>query len=83
MTLTEVGRQYLGAQRDAVRAIERELRVELGGRELGEEALDVLYRLLDVLDGGDDNARMRTYLSNAVVGVGSRYDNPSRRGRSR
>jgi DNA-binding MarR family transcriptional regulator len=66
VTLTEVGRQYLSTQRGAVRAIESELRVSLGETGLGAEALDVLYRLLDVLDDGDE-ARMRSYLSYALV----------------
>ena len=70
VTLTEVGSQYLSAQRDAVRAIERELRVELGETGLGAAALDVLYRLLDVLDDGDE-VWMRSYLSDAPVGAGN------------
>ena len=76
VTLTDLGTQYLGAQRSAVRTIEHEVRVELGGTGIGEEALDVLYRLLDVLDGGDDKVRMRAYLSNAVVGASNPYGDP-------
>jgi DNA-binding MarR family transcriptional regulator len=82
VTLTELGSQYLGAQSSAVRTIERDLRAELGGTELGEEGLDVLYRLLDVLDDGD-NVRMRTYLTNAFVGAGNPYGHPERRDRNR
>lgn len=47
------------------------MRAELASTGLGEEGLDVLYQLLDVLDGGDDQVRMRTYLSNAIVGAGN------------
>lgn len=82
VTLTELGSQYLGAQRSAVRTIEHEVRAQLGGTELGEEALDVLYRLLDVLDDGDD-VRMRTYLTNAFVGAGNPYGDPKRRDKGR
>ena len=81
VTLTGVGRQYLSAQRQAVLALERDVRAELGV-ELGEEALDVLYRLLDVLDDGDE-VRMRTYLSTTTVGVSNPDGNPKRRGRDR
>lgn len=70
VTLSELGSQYLGAQRSAVRTIEYEVRAELAGTGLGEEALDVLYRILDVLDDGDDG-RMRTYLTNAFGGAGN------------
>jgi DNA-binding MarR family transcriptional regulator len=65
VTLSELGSQYLDAQRSAVRTIEDEVRAELAGTGLGEEILDALYRLLDVLDG--DQVRMRTYLSNAIA----------------
>jgi DNA-binding MarR family transcriptional regulator len=82
VTLTELGSQYLGAQRNAVRTIEQEVRAELGGRELEREALDVLYRLLDVLDDGDD-VRMRSYLTHACVGVGNPYGDPERPDRER
>jgi DNA-binding PadR family transcriptional regulator len=82
VTLTVSGTNYLRAKRDAVRAIERELRGELGGTELGEEALGVLYRLLDVLDDGDE-VRMRTYLGNALVGAGNSYGDAKRRERNR
>ena len=58
------------------------MRAELAATGLGEEALDVLYRLLDVLDGGDDKVRMRTYLSNAIVGAGNPYGDPKRPGRN-
>lgn len=46
---------YLAAQRRAARAIERRL-----SEELGAEAYDSLFRLLDVL--GADQPRMRDYL---------------------
>ena len=57
VTLTVSGTRYLEAQRNAVRTIESQLR-----KELGEEPLRAVHRLLDVLDPGDD-VRMRTYLS--------------------
>ena len=47
-----------------------------GERDSEKRALDVLYQLLDVLDGGDDQVRMRTYLSNAIVGAGNPYGGP-------
>jgi DNA-binding MarR family transcriptional regulator len=70
VTLTDLGTQYLSAQRSAVRTIEDEVRAELATTGFGEEGLGVLYQLLDVLDGGDEQVRMRTYLSNAIVGAG-------------
>jgi len=76
VTLTDLGTQYLSAQRSAVRTIEHEVCAELGEAELGEEALEVLYRVLDVLDGGDDNVRMSTYLSNAIIGASNPYGDP-------
>ena len=61
VTLTTSGAKYLEAQRDAVRIIEHDLR-----RQLGEEPLTALHRLLDVLDPGEE-ARMRTYLSSRTT----------------
>ena len=52
-----------------------------GERDSEKRALDVLYRLLDVLDGGDDQVRMRAYLSNAIVGAGNPYGGPETSGR--
>ena len=71
VTLTLRGTQYLEAQRHAVRTIERQLR-----KDLGEEPLTALHRLLDVLDAGEE-VRMRTYLSNRTTGL-SPDDAPKR-----
>ena len=76
VTLTLRGTQYLEAQREAVRTIERRLR-----KELGEEPFDALHRLLDVLDSGGE-VRMRTYLTNRTAGLRS-DENPKRRDRNR
>jgi DNA-binding MarR family transcriptional regulator len=76
VTLSDLGARYVKAQRSAVRTIEHEVRAELGGAGLGEEALDALYRLLNVLDGGDDKIRMRTYLGNAIVAASNPYGDP-------
>jgi DNA-binding MarR family transcriptional regulator len=62
VTLTISGTRYLEAQRHAVRTIERQLR-----KELGEEPLAALHRLLDVLDSGDE-VRLRTYVSSRTTG---------------
>jgi DNA-binding MarR family transcriptional regulator len=78
VNITDLGTQYLRAQRSAVRTIEDAVRAELKGAGLGEETLDALYRLLDVLDGGNDKVRMRTYLSNAIVGASNPYGDPER-----
>jgi len=56
VTLTPRAVEYLAAQRKAARAIERQLRMEIGA-----EAYDSLYRLLKAL-GGDEQPRMRDYL---------------------
>jgi len=53
--LTARAHDYLAAHRKAARSIERQLRTELG-----QEALDSLHRLLDIL-GGDEEARMSDY----------------------
>jgi DNA-binding MarR family transcriptional regulator len=74
VTLTVTGTQYLKAQRDAVRAIERQLR-----KELGEEPLTALSGLFDVLDPGEE-VRMRTYLSSRTTGLGPDHA-PKRRDR--
>jgi DNA-binding MarR family transcriptional regulator len=54
--LTQRGIEYLAHQRAAARAIEDELRVELG-----DAALAALGALLDALDAGE-GARLRAYL---------------------
>lgn len=54
--LTPRAVEYLAAQRDAARAIERELRTEVGN-----EGFVALERLLEAL-GGTDEVRMRDYL---------------------
>jgi DNA-binding MarR family transcriptional regulator len=76
VTLTVSGAQYLAAQRDAVRTIERQLR-----QELGEEPLTALHRLVDVLDPGEE-VRMRTYLSSRTTDL-SPDEGPKRRNRNR
>jgi DNA-binding MarR family transcriptional regulator len=54
--VTSRGADYLAHQRAAARAIEDELRAELG-----ETALSALGALLDALDAGED-VRLRAYL---------------------
>ena len=76
VTLTVMGAHYLEAQGDAVRTIERQLR-----KELGEEPLTALHRLLDVLDTGEE-PRMRTYLSSRTIDL-STDEGPKRRNRNR
>jgi DNA-binding MarR family transcriptional regulator len=76
VTLTVLGAQYLEAQGDAVRTIERQLR-----QELGEEPLTALHRLVDVLDPGEE-VRMRTYLSSRTTDL-SPDEGPKRRNRNR
>ena len=76
VTLTVLGTQYLAAQGDAVRTIERQLR-----QELGEEPLNTLHRLVDVLDPGDE-VRMRTYLDSRTTDL-SPDEGPKRRNRNR
>lgn len=75
VTLTALGTQYLAAQGDAVRTIERQLR-----QELGEEPLAALHRLVDVLDPGEE-VRMRTYLSSRTTDL-SPDEGPKRRDRN-
>jgi DNA-binding MarR family transcriptional regulator len=54
--LTRKATTYLEAQRNAARLIERRLKVELG-----EEAFDALYDLLELL-GSNDTPRLRDFL---------------------
>jgi DNA-binding MarR family transcriptional regulator len=56
VTLTSQGIDYLGAQKRAARAIDDQLR-----SELGEAGLSSLFTLLDGLDPGE-HVRMRAYL---------------------
>jgi len=56
VTLTPRAVAYLAAQRKAARAIERRLR-----NDLGQEAFEVLYRLLESF-GSDEDIRLRDYL---------------------
>jgi DNA-binding MarR family transcriptional regulator len=56
VTVTPKAREYLTAQRDAARRIERQLR-----RELGPDGFADLYRLLEAL-GADGDMRLRQYL---------------------
>ncbi len=60
VTLTSHGIDYLRTQRAAARAIEDDLRVELG-----QERYSGLLTALDALDRGEQ-ARMRTYLHRAT-----------------
>lgn len=76
VTLTVSGARYLEAQGDAVRTIERNLR-----KELGEEPLTALRRLLAVLDPGEE-VRMRTYLNSGTNGL-TPDDASKRRDRNR
>jgi DNA-binding MarR family transcriptional regulator len=61
VAVTSRAREYLDAQRKAARAIERQLR-----SQLGDEAFGALDALLDVL-GADESMRLRDYLSEAGV----------------
>lgn len=56
--------EFLAAQREAARRIEARIR-----RELGADALDVLYRLLDAL-GADDQPRLADYLRSSASVTG-------------
>jgi hypothetical protein len=76
VTLTALGARYLETQRDAVRTIERHLR-----KELGEEPLTALHRLLDIIDPGEE-VRMRTYLSSRTTDLRPN-EGPKRRNRNR
>jgi DNA-binding MarR family transcriptional regulator len=61
VALTPFAREYLEAQRSASRRIERKLR-----REVGDEAFESLWVLLDTMDDGEDLPRMRDYLRQVV-----------------
>ncbi|MDA8359900.1 MAG: MarR family winged helix-turn-helix transcriptional regulator [Actinomycetota bacterium] len=56
VNLTPRGQDYLTAQRSASRRIEQDLR-----KQVGPEAFEGLFRLLEVL-GGDDQPRLHNYL---------------------
>jgi DNA-binding MarR family transcriptional regulator len=58
--LTELGASYLREHRAAARAIEEELRAQLG-----ESAISALMNLLETLDEGEQ-PRMRSYLRCSV-----------------
>lgn len=68
VTLTARARQYLAAQRAAARQVERDLR-----KQIGTEAFEHLFLLLDAL-GGDDLPRMRDYLRTHHVAGGTAGD---------
>jgi DNA-binding MarR family transcriptional regulator len=57
--LTPRANEFLAAQRKAARGIERKLRTEVGA-----EAFDSLYLLLEAL-GGDEQPRLSEYLRNS------------------
>lgn len=61
VTLTPRAVDYLSAQRDAARRIERELQ-----QLLGVAAFDGLVSLLDLLGGAEEPPRMRDYLRDAA-----------------
>jgi DNA-binding MarR family transcriptional regulator len=61
VTLTPQALDYLAAQRAAARQIERELR-----DQIGSEAFDGLFDLLDALGGQENQPRMRDYLRDAA-----------------
>ena len=56
VTLTRTATTYLDAQRNAARTIERRLKAEVG-----PEALETLYDVLEHL-GGNDTPRLRTFM---------------------
>lgn len=60
VSLTPRAHDYLAAQRSASRQIERDLR-----KQVGSEAFEGLFRLLDAL-GGDDQPRLRNYVRRAL-----------------
>lgn len=64
IALTPRGADYLATQRRSARAIERELRAEIGA-----EAFNALWALVDAL-GGDDQPRMSDYLRGSYRGEG-------------
>jgi len=61
ITLTPRARDYLAAQRAAARRIEQELT-----RQLGADASESLFALLEALGGDDDQLRMRDYVRQAL-----------------
>lgn len=60
VSLTPRAHDFLAAQRSASRQIERDLR-----KQIGSEAFENLFQLLDAL-GGDDQPRMRDYLRRSL-----------------
>jgi DNA-binding MarR family transcriptional regulator len=65
VNLTPRARDYLSAQRSAALRIEREVRAQLGA-----EAFESLWAVLDALGGEGEQPRMRDYLRHAL-----RFDN--------
>ena len=61
VTLTPRARDYLAAQRAAARRIERELT-----EQVGAEAFESLFALLEALGGDEEQPRMRDYLRHAL-----------------
>jgi DNA-binding MarR family transcriptional regulator len=61
ITLTPPARDYLAAQRAAARRIEQEL-----AEQVGTEAFESLFALLEVLGGEEDQLLMRDYLRHAL-----------------
>jgi DNA-binding MarR family transcriptional regulator len=62
VTPTRRAVEFLGAQREAARRIEARIRLELG-----TDALDGLYQLLDALGGGDQSQRADDLRASAGV----------------
>ena len=56
VTLTRTATAYLAAQRNAASTLERRLKAEVG-----DEAIEALYELLERL-GGNDTPRLRSFL---------------------
>lgn len=61
ITLTPRARDYLAAQRAAARRIEQEL-----AEQIGSDAFEGLFALLEALGGAEDQPRMRDYLRHAL-----------------
>jgi DNA-binding MarR family transcriptional regulator len=61
ITLTARARDYLASQRAAARRIEQEL-----AEQVGSEAFESLFALLEALGGEEDQPRMRDYLRHAL-----------------
>lgn len=61
VTLTSRGAEYLRAQRQTTRAIDAQLR-----SELGDAAFSALFQLLDALDQGE-TVTLRTYLQRSTA----------------